>query len=188
MKKIIFTLMLTFSLNAYCLSPLWVGFGSTTRNYATAQKDDSGKSEKFKFNPTLLLGTTLPFFFADFYFVPGIGYAIYSSEDNTSRKEIILQYHIHQSINSFFLLKYGLSNTIVKIGGKGGTVQLNNGNSTSTFYTPSESKTSYIASLDFGGELIFTSNIGSRLQVSVDRFLSSERRRVSHILTLNYYY
>ena len=181
-------MLLLTSFNAYCLTPLWVGFGTTTRNFSTAQSESSGGTKKFGFNPTLLVGTNLPFFYADFFFSPGIGFAKYSSEDNTTRSEIILQYHISQVITSYFLLQYGLSNTITKIGGKGGTVVLNNGNSTSTFYVPSETKTTYLASLDIGGEMIFTDSIGSRLQLSIDRFLSSERRRVSHILTLNYYY
>lgn len=188
MKKIIILFVLILSVNVYSASPVWFGFGSTTRNYGTAQNDAGGGTEKFQFNPTLLVGTTLPFFLTDFYFIPGIGYAKYSTEDNTSRSEIILQYHISQRILPVFHLLYGFSTTITKIGGEGGTVTLNNGSSTSTFYTPSEKKTSYIGSLDLGGEFIFTPHFATRLQLSIDRFLSSERRRVSHMLTLNYYY
>lgn len=99
-----------------------------------------------------------------------------------------MQYHLSQSLTSYFLFHYGFSNTITKIGGKGGTVQLNNGNNTATFYVPSESKTSFMASLDLGGEVVFTDYLGARFQVSIDRFLSSDRRRISHMLTLNYYY
>ena len=187
MKKLFCLLLFFISFNAFCASPLWLGFGSTTRNYSTAQNDTSGGTKTFEFNPTLIVGTTVPLV-SDFFFSPGIGYSKYSAQDNTTRNEIILQYHISQQIAPFFLLQYGLSNTMTKIGGKGGTVQLNNGNGTATFYVPSETKTSYMASLDFGGEFIFTNFLGARVQLSVDRFLSSDRRRVSHIMTINYYF
>lgn len=180
--------MFATSFKSYAVSPFWVGLGSTTRNFSTAQKESSGSTVKFALNPTLLIGTTLPFFFSGLYFSPGIGYAKYSTKDSTTRNEIILQYHLSQMLLPNFLLQYGFSNTITKIGGKGGTVVLNNGSSTSTFYIPSETKTSYTASMDIGGELVFTSSLGSRLQFSIDRFLSSKRRRVSHMLTFNYYF
>ncbi len=191
MKTILFTILLALSLPAYSLTPYWVGFGSTTRNFSTAQKENSGGTTKFEFNPTLLVGVNLPidFIASGFYFVPAIGYAKYSAIDNAFRNEILLQYHISQEIlSSFFYLHYGLSNTITKIGGNGSSVSLNNGNGTTNFYAPSESKTSYIASLDIGGEMIFTTEFGAKLQVSIDRFLSSKRRRVSHMFTLNYYF
>lgn len=188
MKKFIVLLLMFSSFEAYAISPLWIGFGTMMRNYKSAQKKPNGDTQGLAFNPTILVGTTLPFFYADFFFSPGIGYAKYSSEDNTSRSEILLQYHISQRITSSFLLQYGFSNTITKIGGKGGTVVLNNGSGTATFYTPSETKSSYIASLDLGAELIFSSSLGTRLQFSIDRFLSSKRRRVSPMLTANYYF
>ncbi len=190
MKIFLFIITFLLSTNAFCLTPFWVGIGSTTRNFATAQQDNAGGTTKFKFNPTLLVGANLPltFILPGFSFVPAIGYAKYSAIDSTSRNEIILQYHISQEITSFFYLHYGLSNTITKIGGNGSTVTLNNGGSTADFYAPTESKTSYIASLDFAGELVVTTEFGAKLQLSIDRFLSSKRRRVSHMFTLNYYF
>ena len=99
-----------------------------------------------------------------------------------------MQYHVSQEITSFFIFQYGFSNTITKVSGKGGSVVLNNGGSTATFYTPDTAKTSYMASLDLGGEFILTSEFGTRVQFSIDRFLSSKARRVSHLVTLNYYF
>ncbi len=188
MKKIFCILLIVMSFNAYSISPLWVGFGSTTRNFSTAQKDEAGKTVKFSFNPTVFVGTSFPFLFSGIYLSPAIGYAKYSTQDSAKRSEIILQYHISQEITSYFLLQYGLSNTLTRISGKGGSVSLNNGTGTATFYTPDTAKTSYMASLDLGGEFIFTQSFGTRLQFSVDRFLNSQSRRVSHFVTINYYF
>lgn len=190
MKKMLFFVLLLFSCNAFCLSTFWLGAGTTTRNVGSAQNELSGDTVTFGFNPTLIVGTTLPFFFPGIYLSPGIGYAKYLSnnKDNTSRNEIILQYHLAQEIIPAFYLRYGFSNTITKIGGDGGTVSLKNGDSTSTFYVPEETKTSFMGSLDLGFEMLLESTFGARLQLSVDRFLSSERRRLSHLLTMNYYF
>ena len=191
MKTILLVSLFFLSTQAHCLTPFWVGFGSTTRNFSTAQNENAGASTKFEFNPTLLVGANLPidFLISGFTFVPAIGYAKYSSKDNASRNEILLQYHISQEIiSSMLYLHYGLSNTITKVGGDGSTVKLNNGSSTTDFYAPSESKTSYLASLDIAGEFIVLNEYGAKLQVSIDRFLSSKRRRVSHMFTLNYYF
>lgn len=188
MKKIVFILLYVTSYNAFSFSPMWVGVGSTTRNMSTAQSDSNGGTTKFKFNPTLLVGATLPTLFSGYFFSPAIGFGKHSTEDDASRTEILLQYHISQPISSLFVLQYGFSNTITKISGKGGTVSLNNGSSTTSFYTPSASKTSYMASLDLGGEVLFTSTYGAKIQFSLDRFLSSQRRRVSNIITMNYYF
>jgi len=187
-KKIICFLLLVASFNAYSFSPYWLGVGSTTRNFSSAQKDENGNTVKFGFNPTVFLGMSFPFFFPGTFLSPAIGYGKHSGQDDAKRSEIILQYHVSQEVTSFFLFQYGFSNTITKVSGKGGTVVLNNGGSTATFYTPDTAKTSYMASLDLGGEFIFTSSMGTRLQVSIDRFLSSKARRVSHIATLNYYF
>ncbi len=188
MKKILCVMLFVLSFNAYALSPFWVGFGTTTRNFSSAQSNEKGDTVKFKFNPTLFGGMTIPFLFPGVFLSPGLGFGKHSGEDEASRTEIILQYHISQEITSYFLFQYGFSNTITKISGKGGSVSLNNGNSTATFYTPDTTQTSYMASLDLGGEFILTPYLGTRLQVSIDRFLSSKSRRVSHFITVNYYF
>jgi hypothetical protein len=188
MKIFLCLLMLLFSANAFSVTSGWLGLGSTTRNYGTAQKEASGDTTKFSLNPTLIVGVTLPFFFANTFFIPSIGYSRFKTEDNTTRSELILQYHLKQEMLPAFSFIYGLSNTITMIGGDGGVVSLNNGNSTANFYTPSKSKSSYLASVDLGAEYIFTNTWGARFKISIDRFLSSERRRLSHQLTMNYYF
>ncbi len=186
-KKLYFYLMMIWSFNALAISNFYMGIGSSTHNFLTAQNDEKGGTTVFELTPTVLLGANFPFLFSGVYFSPAIGYSMFFPEDNSSKSEIILQYHLNQSLTSNIYLHYGFSTYLTQIGGDGGTKELNNGNSTATFYVPEEKKTSYTTSLDLACELIWDSTYTTKLQFSVDRFLSSERRRVSHLLTLNIY-
>jgi hypothetical protein len=186
MKKIFILICLTLSLNTFAMSSLWLGLGNSTHNMLTAQNSASGDKKSIDLGPTVLMGTTLPFFISDFYFTPAIGYTKFFTKDGSSHSDIILQYHLTQVLSQSFLFQFGLSNTISRYSGNGGSLTLNNGTSTSTFYQASTSTTSYVASLDIGTEIVFTESISSRIQISVDHFLSSDRRRVSNLMTLNY--
>lgn len=188
MKKIFLSLLFVFSTHTFAVSPLWVGVGTLTHNFLTAQDDTTGSTTNIEIAPTVLLGTNLPFFFSGSNFVPAIGYAKFFTEDKTSKSEWILQLHANQEVFSGFYFLYGMSTYITRIGGDGVDVQLNNGNGYSTFYAPKETKNSYTSSIDLGGEVVMTSEWTGRLQVSIMRFLSSERRRVSHLISANYFF
>ena len=188
MKKIISFVLVLTSLNSFASSPFWMGMGSTTHNFLTAQVDEKGTTKVIEFAPTVIVGLNIPFIYSGLSLTPGIGYATFSTKDNTSKNEYILQYHLTQELTSWFLFQFGLSNYITNIGGTGGTISLKNGSGTATFYTPAAAKISYTSSMDIGGELVLTNSISTRLQFSILRFLSSERRRVSHLLTLNYFF
>lgn len=177
-----------FSVLSHAAGPLWFGVGNLTHNFSSAQNDVKGGTKKLEFGPTVIIGATVPFYFSGSFLSPGIGLAKFFTEDKTSKTEIILQYHINQMLFSSFYLRYGFSNYITMIGGDDKEVELNNGAGTSTFYSPKKTKTAYTSSFDVGGEFIYDSNWTIRAQVSILRFLSSERRRLSHLLTLNYFF
>jgi hypothetical protein len=82
-------------------------------------------------------------------------------------------------------LRYGLSTFMTKIGGDGGTVQLNNGAGTSTFYVPSETKTTYMTTLDLGGEFALPL-VALRLDLQMMGFASSDKRNLSYMLSVNF--
>jgi hypothetical protein len=174
MKKIILIVLLLLSSECFSYSSFWMGAGTLTHNFLTAQTDTSGSKRVLDFAPTILLGTTIPFWSGRLFLSPAIGYAQFFTEDNSTKREIILQYHISERLFGNVQMYYGFSSYITTIGGDGSTVTLNNGNSTSNFYAPSESKTSYTASLDIAPELIMSSSLAFRAQFSVLRFLSSE--------------
>lgn len=187
MKKIIFLILILFSIKSNA-SLFWLGMGNSTHNFLSAQSDKKGSKKSFDLGPTVLLGFTVPFLTSGTFLSPGIGYAKYFTKDKTSKSDIIIQYHLNQYLFSNIYLRYGFSNYITSIGGDGGTTTLNNGSSTSTFYIPSETKKSYTASFDIGSEYLIDNTWTFRMQVSIERFLSSTNRKVGHLLTLNYFF
>ncbi len=185
MKKLLFTTFVLLSTNLFA-GTSWISFGTMTHNFLTSQSDTKGGTTTFDLAPTLLIGTTLPFFFQDTNLTPSLGYAKYFTKDGSTKSDIIIQYHMSYSFFSGFEGRFGFSNYITSIGGDGKSIDLNNGNSTATFYAPSETKKTYTASMDFGAKFNLMSSWSCGLQFSVMRFLSSDRRRVSHLLTLDY--
>lgn len=188
MKLACIFFLICFSIQSYATGPLWFGVGNLTHNFSSAQNDVKGGTKKLEFGPTVLVGATIPFYFSGSFLSPGIGLSKFFTEDKTSKSEIILQYHINQMIFSSFYLRYGFSNFITMIGGEDKEVELNNGAGTSTFYSPKKTKTAYTSSIDLGGEFVYDSEWTFRVQASFMRFLSSERRTLSHLLTLNHFF
>jgi len=181
-KFIIFLLL--YSSHSFAGS-FWFSVGNVTHNFESAQNDTTGGKKVFEFAPAVFLGARIPFIF-DQNLAPAIGFAKFFTKDNSTKSEIILQYHLAQYLFGGLDFRYGLSNYITTIGGDGSTLTLNNGTGTATFYSPSESKKSYTTSLDIGANFLVSSDFSAGLQFSIMRFLSSERRRVSHILTVDY--
>lgn len=188
MKKIIIVFSLLITCQSFAASMVWMGIGTTTQNFLTAQDDTKGGTVYLDVAPTLFAGLNLPFVFAGSNLIPAIGYAHFFTDDNTTKSDLILQLHANQELLTSFYFHYGFSTYMEKIGGDGSNVQLNNGNGTSTFYAPNESITTYTSSLDVGGEYIYDANYTVKMNFSIMRFLSSERRRVGHTLTLNYFF
>jgi hypothetical protein len=73
------------------------------------------------------------------------------------------------------------------IRGGGGTVTLDNGDSTSEFYLPSESKTAVNNTFDLGAE-VFLRSFAFRLQTYTYALARSDRRQVSYTLIASYYH
>lgn len=188
MKKVLFLFLAMMTFNSFAISSFWIGAGTMTHNFLSAQNNVTGSTKVVEFAPTVLAGTTFPFFFSGLYFSPGLGYAKFLTNDNTTKNEYIIQYHFTHSPSAIFQFRYGFSNYITKLSGDGGTVVLSNGNGTATYYTPSETVTSYTASADIAGDFIFSSNWTARIQFSLMRFLSTTSRRVSNIITVNYFF
>ncbi len=188
MKKVMLFFSLFTAINSYASSLFWMGIGTTTSNFLTAQVDTKGGTAVLEIAPTVYAGLNFPFVFSGSNLIPAIGYTHFFTDDNTTKSDLILQLHANQELISSFYFNYGFSTHMEKIGGDGSNVLLNNGNGTSTFYAPQNSITTYTSSLDFGGEYIYDANYTFKLNFSIMRFLSSERRRVGHTMTLNYFF
>jgi hypothetical protein len=187
--KILFLIILCLgSLKAFANTSFWVGAGTITHNFLSAQNVDNGSKKLIEIAPTFFIGTSMPFIFSGIYFTPAVGFSKYFTDDNSTKEEYIIQYHFSHLLFPSFELAYGFSNYITNISGDGSSVVLNNGLSTAVFYAPSATQTSYTASLDLAGEYTINNNWRTKIQFSLLRFLSSTKRRVSNLITLNYFF
>lgn len=165
-----------------------VGVGTLVTNFLSAQTSADGGRRTFQVAPTLLVGGELPIY-GQTFFTPRIGYSMYLDEkDDTSKTDMMLNYHVGTKLMEYFMLHYGFSTFITKIKGKGGTKELQNGGSTANFYIPDKTVTSYTASLDVGGQVLIHEHWSARVDLFITRFLSSDRRKLNYLLSGNFYF
>lgn len=164
-----------------------LGVGTLVTNFMSAQSGKDGGRKKLELAPTLLIAGNIHLW-AEQYLTPRFAYSTYFNEhDSTSKSNILLSYHMSTKFHETFMLHYGFSTFITKIGGKGGTVDLPNGDSTATFYVPEESRRTYTSSLDVGGEFLSNQHWSVRGDLMISRFLS-DRRKLNYLLTGNFYF
>lgn len=84
-------------------------------------------------------------------------------------------------------LRMGTSLIWLNQHGKGGSVQMNNGNDTSTFYYPDENRSSLNNTLDFGAEAIWQ-DWSLRLQTYIYSVFLADKRQTSYTLFISYYW
>jgi len=167
---------------------LGVGVGIYVPYAFKAQDDKDASTETFAFNPYISIHYEHPIWWGQF-FKPELGFVFHSgNEDNTSKTTVFLRYNFAHKFNQDISLRYGLSTFMTKIGGDGGTVTLNNGTSTADFYAPSQTVTTYFSTLDLGAEYIATSNFGIRFGTQLMGVTSSEKRKLSYMLSSNLYF
>ncbi|EQC50299.1 MetA-pathway of phenol degradation domain protein [Bacteriovorax sp. BSW11_IV] len=183
MKKILQLLFFLLSSNVSAL----VGVGTFVPHAFKAQVSTEGGREFFAINPYVALNAIVPIR-GDHFFNPEIGYVFHTeNDDETSAHTLFVSYNFTYKLNHLFILRYGLTTFAFMNGGDGEEVTLRNGNSTATFYSPDETRTSYVSSLDLGGEYFFKPRYSVRFQTYIARFLSSDARSVYYTLSVNYY-
>jgi hypothetical protein len=171
-----------------CLSEAFalVNGGTMVPHFLSSQANKEGSPTIVAINPFISIDYTFPFFF-NHSFNPEIGYVFNTdAEDETTHRTIFLGYNLEYPLYDFFFLRYGFANFISKVGGDGKTVELNNGTSTMTFHTPSDSQTSYTSSFNLGMRTVIMEGGSIRLDLNIMRFLSSERRSLGYLLSYNY--
>ncbi len=163
-----------------------INAGTMVPHFLSSQSNPEGSTTKLAINPFLSLDYSFPFFFGH-SFNPEIGYVFHTdAKDETKHRTIFLGYNLEYPFYDHFFLRYGFSNFISKVGGEGKTVELNNGTGTMTFYTPSDTHTSYTSSLNLGVRTVIMEGGSIRFDLNIMRFLSSERRSLGYLLSFNY--
>lgn len=111
-------------------------------------------------------------------FMPGVSYTILgrSAASDTSKAKILaFDLPYIWSFFDSFELKTGAGLMMKSISGDGGTVQLNNGNSTSSFARPGRSVTSTTAFLHLGAGLPYSDAVRFDMDLWVSGAFSSRR-------------
>ncbi len=162
--------------------------GSHTEFYDNVQKDSSGGLRKFDLAPTVGFGMTYPMD-AEFTFLPEINWVLPRTTDGSKiiKNLFMFRADIGYEAVDWLRLRIGTSVMWLNQHASGGSTQVNNGNSTSTFYYPDENRSSFNNTLDVGGEVL----VGSwalRLQTYVYSIFIEERRQISYTLMGSYYW
>lgn len=150
---------------------LFFGMGLLTYRFGELSEDPTGaRSMISAIYPEISLGGR--FYLSEHWrLAPRVHYTFpgRSIVDDTATASII--YFSIPFIKDFYTLdlKFGMGLLLYRISGEGGTVELNNGNSTSTFGKPGLSSTSNLFTLEIGvGRLIY-----EQLRFDMDLFATT---------------
>lgn len=166
---------------------IYFNVGTHTEFYNAVQVDDSGGMRKFQFAPTFGVGLNIPLDYG-WKFLPEFNWVLPFQEESTSRiiKNIfMLRADFGYEVMEWLRLRVGTSFMILNQHGQGGTVQIDNGNSTSTFYYPDENHSSLNNTFDLGAELKYQ-DWSFRLQTYTYSLFKEERRQLSYTLFVTY--
>ena len=139
------------------------------------QIDESGGDEFFSFNPGLRVESkvdvmTYPLHLGGSFFLP------ITSEDSLYDLTYIKldsRYRIFSKERIQLFLGLGLYTKIIS--GSGENLTLQNGNSTSSFYGPSQTKFNYFFTPEFSSRFFFSQELASTLSISIQDLFESER-------------
>jgi hypothetical protein len=166
----------------------YFNLGSHTEFYDAVQNDASGGLRKFEMAPTIGFGLAMPIS-EKLIFLPEFNWVLPKTIEDS-----------HIMINTFMLrgdlgfdpldwlrLRIGTSLMWQNQQGRAGKVQMNNGDSTSTFYYPDENRSSLNNTFDVGAETIFD-QFAIRLQTYTYSLFKKEQRQFSYTLFFSYYW
>ncbi|MCM2349794.1 MAG: hypothetical protein NDI69_07220 [Bacteriovoracaceae bacterium] len=162
--------------------------GTHTEFYNKIQDDSSGGTRKFDFAPTLGAGIKLPLI-DHWHFLPEFNWVLpqNAGSDRIIKNTFMLRADFGYDLMDWFRLRAGTSLIWLNQHGRGGSAEINNGNSTSTFYYPDENRSSLNNTLDFGAEVLMQ-DWALRLQTYVYSVFLAEKRQTSYTLFISYYW
>lgn len=162
-------------------------FGTHTEFYHNVQVDDSGGLRKFDIAPTLGVGLKLPMIY-DFIFLPEFNWVLPRTEGDTQiiKNLFMLRADFGYDPIDWFRVRMGTSLMWLNQHGRGGEAEMNNGNTSSTFYYPDGNQSSLNNTLDLGAEAFLNRDWSVRLQSYIYSIFIEQRRQVSYSLFITY--
>lgn len=161
--------------------------GNHTEFFDAVQSDGSGSTRKIAFAPTIGGSITLPVS-KSWLFLPEVNWVLPHSSDTRIIKNVLMfRADFGYSPLDWLRLRVGTSLMVQNQHGRGGSTEVNNGNTTSTFYYPDENRSSLNNTIDLGVEGLF-GPWALRLQSYIYSAFKEERRQVSYTLFVSYYW
>ena len=164
--------------------------GSHTEFYNNIQNDSSGGVRKFDFAPVLGMGALFPIEpRSQFRLIPEIN-CVLPQEAGSSRiiKNLFMfRGDVAYDPLDWFRLRVGSSFMLANQHGRGGSANVNNGESQSTFYYPDENRSSINNTFDVGFEAMADA-WSLRFQTYTYSLFAEERRQYSYSIFLTYYW
>lgn len=164
-----------------------MGLGNLTHQ-AGKYASDVGTVSYFDFRPVIAAAYRYEFN-SEFSFIPEIGATLpETSEDETystfySFINLPLAWHY-----DYFTFRFGPGFFFTRISGNGGTLKLQNGNSTDEFPVPSGTATTRNLTWNLGLQAAFDKEWSARFDLSILKLFVSEKRALNHLLTINYHF
>lgn len=165
--------------------PISFNLGSHTEFVGFIQKNQDGGKNLFDFNPTIGIGTELPVV-DEISFLPEINWVLPFKGSKKVIKNLFMIRGDLAYTYSFLRVRGGTSIMWQNMHGTGGSVEMNNGNTTSTFYYPNENHSSLNNTLDLGLEILTQSPISLRLQSYMYSPFKGEKRQLSYTIFATY--
>lgn len=167
---------------------LGLNIGSHTEFFNGVQNDAKGSFRKFDFAPTVGFIYSMPL--SDkLTFLPEINWVLPQmiEDSNIMINTFMFRADWGYSLIEWMRLRLGTSIMWQNQQGKGGKTTMNNGNGETTFYFPTENRSSYNNTLDIGAEVLLD-QFAIRLQSYIYSVFKEEKRQVSYSLFLSYYW
>jgi hypothetical protein len=162
--------------------------GLHTEFYNAIQKDDSGGLRKLDFAPTIGIGLVIPSFYS-WNMLPEFNWVLPKTYEDSHIMVNTFMYRFDMGYDALDWLRLRIGTSIMHLNqqGKGGSTKVNNGTGTSTFYYPSENRSSLNNTLDFGLETLID-KYAVRLQTYTYSVFKKEQRQISYTLFFTYYW
>lgn len=164
-----------------------MGLGSLTHQ-AGKVASDIGSTSYFEFRPTLVASYRYEIT-PSWSFIPEAGISMPETSDDDTNS--ILYTFLNAPIAwhyDYWTLRFGPGFFFTRISGKGGTLTLQNGNSSDAFPVPNGSATTRNFTWNLGAQATFDREWSARFDVAILKFLDSEKRAINHLLTINYHF
>ncbi len=165
----------------------YLSAGAHTEFYNQLQVDTTGGLRRFDPAPTIGAGLKTPVL-GSFLFLPEVNWVLPRKSGDKIIKNLFMgRTDLGYDPVEWFRIRVGTSLMWLNQHGSGGSVKMNNGNSTATFYNPDQNRSSLNMTLDVGAELLL-GPASLRLQTYTYSPLKSELRQLSYTLFLSYYW